>query len=372
MSSVSDFFKRFVKAFTDKGFVVSESQKHMEISDDLPALLLFKQIGTALYMYRLYNGGKINSSSINAHSVDLRKYAEELIFGNNCRMVIMTSILITAERTEDGAKFLQNTPEVFGQVYELYYNVVVGEKTMLANEAQPNNIIDISQMLGDAFNNENTEPAATVGEIYEKSAHKSVLKPKRSPFLVYAIMAVNVLVFALCEMNGGTDNIVNLLRFGAMNWSLVEAGDLYRLFSAIFLHSGIMHLGYNCLSLYIFGERCEKHYGHVLFLLIYLLSGLSSNFFSGIADSSSVMVGASGAIFGLAGAVGIAALFTGKTVDGLGLGSLIMLIIASLAFGFLMPNVGNVAHVTGLITGSVISTIIGLCGFWKDKTAENE
>ena len=122
------------------------------------------------------------------------------------------------------------------------------------------------------------------------------------PLLTYALIALNVLFF-LVEMSGGD-------AFG-MQWAFVPSrfmatpfADAPTLFSSMFMHAGWLHLGGNMLYLWIFGDNVEDRFGHVTYLIFYLLCGLSATaaqlFFS--LGSSVPNLGASGAIAGVLGA----------------------------------------------------------------------
>ncbi len=121
------------------------------------------------------------------------------------------------------------------------------------------------------------------------------------PLVTYALIALNVFFF-LVEMSGGEAFI--------MQWAFIPSrflsdpvADFPTLFTSMFMHAGWVHLGGNMLYLWIFGDNVEDRFGHVQFLIFYLLCGLAATFlqlaFS--ADSSIPNLGASGAIAGALG-----------------------------------------------------------------------
>lgn len=121
------------------------------------------------------------------------------------------------------------------------------------------------------------------------------------PLVTYALIVLNVLFF-LVELNGGDAFI--------MQWAFVPSrflanpmGDFITLFTSMFMHGGWLHLGGNLLYLWIFGDNVEDRFGHVKFLVFYLLCGLGATFaqlmFS--LDSNIPNLGASGAIAGVLG-----------------------------------------------------------------------
>ena len=130
----------------------------------------------------------------------------------------------------------------------------------------------------------------------------------------------------------------------------VVAGEYYRLLTATVLHVGLLHLAVNCLSLAIVGVELEDYLGKLRFLALYLISGLGGSvatFLVGPASS----VGASGAIFGLMGA--LFAISRRRRLDTSRVGGIIML---NLVAGFMIPGINVVSHLGGLITGFLLGT----------------
>ena len=179
----------------------------------------------------------------------------------------------------------------------------------------------------------------------------------RTPFLTYALLCIYAVVFGLATLAGGTEDPDVLLDFGAMSGPYISEGEYWRLFSATFLHSGIMHLGSNALSLFIFGQMVERWYGHARFALVYVLSGLAGSVSSYLFNSIAIGAGASGAIFGVIGA--LAAFFLiqrrafGKYAQNslIGIGVIVAIIIF---IGVLTPGIDNWAHGGGLVSGFLL------------------
>lgn len=202
--------------------------------------------------------------------------------------------------------------------------------------------------------------------IYSKEAKLKLRKSKNSnkkqipnnELLTYAMIGINAVIFILMELNGGSTNTLTLIKFGAVQRDFVFiVKDYYRLFTAMFLHIGLMHLMANSLHLYIFGTRVEHYFGKLSFLVIYILSGVAGSF-AMILTSGSVSAGASGAIFGLTGATLALAQISKEPVDGLNLQSIVALVVLNLAVGFITPNVGNAAHIGGLAAGYALGFLL--------------
>ena len=148
-----------------------------------------------------------------------------------------------------------------------------------------------------------------------------------------------------------------LIAFGAKYNSAILAGQYWRLITPIFLHANILHIGLNMLNFLLLGLIVERIFGHLRFVLIYLLAGVISILASFVYAPQEISVGASGAIFGLVGAYSAFMLLHRQAFRYHGitaLGWLILVIGINLGLGFVIPNVDNYAHVGGLLSGCLL------------------
>ena len=190
--------------------------------------------------------------------------------------------------------------------------------------------------------------------------------PWRLTPITLALVAVNVVVFvAMLAFGAGlwhTDNQVQLA-WGANFGPATKDGEWWRLFTAMFLHFGVIHLGLNMWALWDSGRLVERLYGSPRFALLYLGSGLAGNLVSLVAQGDrAVSGGASGAIFGLYGAFLVALARERRHVDrhefrwlfwGGGAFALV-----ALGFGFVVPGIDNAAHLGGLGTGALLGVAL--------------
>ena len=141
---------------------------------------------------------------------------------------------------------------------------------------------------------------------------------------------------------------------------LILSGQLWRLFTPMLLHGSILHLGFNMYALYIFGPGLERHYGHVRFLALFVLSGFAGNVFSFLfTDSPSL--GSSTAIFGLLGAEAVFLYQNRKIYGSVGQRALINLVVIAvinLVIG-LSPGIDNWGHIGGLLGGALFAWYAG-------------
>lgn len=188
--------------------------------------------------------------------------------------------------------------------------------------------------------------------------------PDNLPVATYTIIAMNV-VIVLVDMFSH----YALTNAGAkVNELIIFHYQFWRLVTPIFLHAGFLHLGLNCYALYLFGKQIERSFGTWRFLSLYMLSGIAGVVAS-LAFSPDPSIGASGAVFGLIGAM-IPFLYHNRTIlanPQRAINQIVWLIILNLGFGLLnnlMSGQGtgvlidNWGHIGGLATGLMMAWFI--------------
>lgn len=186
------------------------------------------------------------------------------------------------------------------------------------------------------------------------------------PFITYTFLGINVIYFLLMvfaglhlfpnPIEGSTDQHV-LIDFGAKVNTLIQAGEVWRLLASTFIHIGIIHLAFNLYALWALGPLTEESLGHRRFFMIYILSGLGGSMASYLF-SPALSAGASGAIFGLLGAL-LYYSYKRPSLWKSGLGmNLVVVILVNLGFGLVQPGIDNFAHLGGLITGTITCVLL--------------
>ncbi|MCY6959340.1 rhomboid family intramembrane serine protease [Clostridium brassicae] len=204
------------------------------------------------------------------------------------------------------------------------------------------------------------------GQIYSILNYRLEIEKRKKDksFITNLLIGINIVLYiitAVLSKNIFDSDIRVLVFLGAKVNELISQGEYYRLFTAMFLHGGLMHLVLNMYALYALGPLVEKVYGKIKYLIIYFIAGMISSVFSYLF-SSGVSIGASGAIFGLLGA---SLIFGVKMRDKVGKGmvrNIIYVIGINVFIGVAMPNIDNFGHMGGLIGGIIISFIL-----WKDN-----
>lgn len=186
---------------------------------------------------------------------------------------------------------------------------------------------------------------------------------KKTSSITVLLVCANVIVFLLLSLRGMTEDAEFMLYHGAMYVPYVaESGEYYRLFTCMFLHFGFDHLMNNMIVLLIVGWNLEPAVGRIRYLIIYIASGLCGNIVSAVWDirlgEYVVSAGASGAVFGLIGALLYVTLRNrGQSRDYSGR-RLVFMILIMLYYGFSSTGVDNAAHVGGLLSGFLFAVLL--------------
>lgn len=177
----------------------------------------------------------------------------------------------------------------------------------------------------------------------------------------YSIILINLVIFLfeiIKSRNFIDIDIYTLADMGAKINVFINQGQYYRLITAAFLHGGILHIFFNMSALNIIGREVEAVYGGKKFLIIYFISALGGNVFSYLFKPNSISVGASGAIFGLLGAMLVFGIKERKNIGKGYVKNILETIGLNVIIGITIPNIDNFAHMGGLFIGALISFIL--------------
>ncbi len=214
---------------------------------------------------------------------------------------------------------------------------------------------------------DDAQEPSSLGRI--KPARVLVRMPERKPTVTYLILALTIFVYLLQYTT--TAGILRLggncpfffspdipACYGLKVNELIIAGQWWRLITPVLLHASILHIGFNMYALYMLGPELERHFGHLSFLALYVLSGFSGVVLSFLMTTAPSL-GASTAIFGLLAAQGVFA-YRNQRVFGkqarAALRSIINIAGINLLIG-LTPGIDNWGHVGGLIGGLIFAGI---------------
>ncbi len=261
--------------------------------------------------------------------------------------------------------------EVTKRYEEPEYPRVQAESLVFQTAALEESMDDLGRFLSyslEGWNKEN-EPIeedeiqhlkqSSLSASYQKVQKDEAVFQQGKPVLTYLLMALQVIVFIILEMRGGSTNTQTLIDFGAKYNPLILTGEWWRFFTPIFLHIGFAHLALNTLSLYFVGTIVERIYGSARFFVIYFYAGFAGTLLSFLLVPN-ISAGASGAIFGLLGAL----LFFGVAYPNLFFRTMgwnvIIILLINLVITFSASAIDSAGHIGGLIGGFLAAAIVGL------------
>lgn len=287
----------------------------------------------------------INHSEKNHYSKnqleDLYEQVERKLLFNGYRTINCHFIVLSDNIPRD--RFFIDTDFSFWLIDVINPNLIIYDN-------QPDDFLNIKKELEEI--------------IYPKDASSSKSKIKNLPIMTFILILINIIVFFVLEYLGSTRDSIFMLNYGAVYSKYVfENHEYYRLLTCIFLHFGSEHLFNNMITLGFLGNEVEKLLGHTKFLLIYLISGVGSSFVSALyymhADSDSITIsaGASGAIFGIFGSLLIMLLTNRQLRQRINLTNVFIIVVLSIINGFSDFSVDNIAHISGLMFGIILTFI---------------
>lgn len=190
-------------------------------------------------------------------------------------------------------------------------------------------------------------------------------KKEQKTVCTIGLIVANISIFLIFTLLGKSEDVLFMQQYGAMYEPyVIEGHEYYRLLTSVFLHFGIEHLLNNMVMLGAIGYHLEPEIGRIRFLLVYFLSGIGGNICSLLFNVSFgnavVSAGASGAVFGLMGALLCAVIRNKGRIGRLNKRGVLVLVVLSLYLGLTSSGVDNAAHIGGLFCGFMLESILGL------------
>lgn len=178
-------------------------------------------------------------------------------------------------------------------------------------------------------------------------------KKEQKTVCTIGLIVANISIFLIFTLLGKSEDVLFMQQYGAMYEPyVIEGHEYYRLLTSVFLHFGIEHLLNNMVMLGAIGYHLEPEIGRIRFLLVYFLSGIGGNICSLLFNVSFgnavVSAGASGAVFGLMGALLCAVIRNKGRIGRLNKRGVLVLVVLSLYLGLTSSGVDNAAHIGGL------------------------
>ena len=346
------FTKKLYERLIEKDFVRIANVSDRELTKETEYLSLIKQSGSVIYIINIINGQNIDLELYKSY---LAYYKENIIFNIekiNIKYIVMLNLVILPKVSQEFLDCFSSQKEFQGEeVYIPMWLVDLEDKRCFLNGAEE--LIQIKDLIYEALDGEEVLENVDLDKLKREVINRTAIKPKsKNVYITYFLMFLNAGIF-IAMLVFGKNLLLNqkLLLFGANSREyIMEKNQYWRLLSAVFLHVNFTHLLSNEFSLYLFGIRVEKYMGKLRFVIIYLLSGIFGNILS-VLFNSGISAGASGAIYGLIGAVMALAQQKEKKVDNLSAYIVLAILISGLTVGFMIPGIDVYAHIGGLLIG---------------------
>lgn len=278
---------------------------------------------------------------------------------------------------KDNGKVIQILNIVCTNNLEFARNISMGENQWIIDvvntkliiyENQPGDYLGIRKDIEDFLLTPETNKTTEEHDLYEQQYQPSSMVGKSSVGKYFTkfntlIIALNIIVFLIVDNGGSTISSNHLLEAGALYWPAVKyLNEYYRMITYMFLHSGLDHLFNNMLVLLFIGDNLERATGKGKYLIIYfgsgLVAGIASMGYNMLKSTNAVSVGASGAIFGVVGAMAYIVAINKGRLENISTRQMIMFVIFSLYGGLTSQGVDNAAHIGGLIAGALFAAIL--------------
>ena len=357
----AEFTKNLCHQLIANDYQIVSANNSIELTQETPIVVLARNLSPVLYMVNIINADLMPLSAVTQIIEPLNFEMEKSIKNMNCSYAVCLNLMVTSASNEEVQAYIDEKQLVTGEkINQVWWQVNISLEQLSFGENQPTKILNIAEIINKCFRqNGNENIFSNAGESLKILEHKYRAKTAL-PVLTHNVHAtislifINAIVWAYLNLSGSEASFFQ--RFANDSQMVINNREYYRLITSVFLHGGITHLGYNCLSLYIFGSRAEKYLGRISYLLIYFISGLFGSIAS-VYFTGGISVGASGAIFGIIGALIAFCGSNRREIDGLNYFTILLWAVVGIAMGFIDIGVDNAAHLGGIATGLIIEWI---------------
>lgn len=210
------------------------------------------------------------------------------------------------------------------------------------------------------YSDDSCKPLVSILNYSIEKEKNSKVKYKES-LVTYILIGINILIFIITvflSKNIYDIDSYTLIELGAKVNVLINNGQPWRLITCAFLHGGLAHIAFNMYALKIIGSEVEYVYGKIKYITIYLISALGGSIFSYLFNANSISVGASGAIFGLLGAMIIFGIRHKNRIGKAYIMNLFKVLLINIFIGVTLSNIDNGAHIGGLVFGGISALVM--------------
>lgn len=280
---------------------------------------------------------------------NLQRGVRSSLYQYDFQEVRMLNVLCTKD-----PKRVKNLVEAFGEhwVVDMSENRLLIYENQIASFLNTKEVIEEVLLYGDEV---------VIEQVEKRANFLSILKDN---YCTYSLVLINCLVFLVLSMIGNTENVMFMERHGALVISQVGHGLWQtQMVTSMFLHFGVSHLLNNMFMLLVMGSYLEKRMEKWKYMTIYLGAGLIGNivslyYYIGTGNVDVVCAGASGAIFGLTGALLWVIICNHGRIEDISWVQIAFLILLNIYVGMADSTVGNAAHIGGLIGGFLLAIVL--------------
>ncbi|GFI61854.1 rhomboid protease GluP [Clostridiales bacterium] len=311
------------------------------------AAIYGKDESPVFYFVAIYDFDKITTEKLHNFLIE---HENSLLRGSLFSSIICVNILYSND-LEAVASFSNSMEEPRDIDIHNVWWYTDGSKLYSGN-GQPDKVYGIERCVERAISAGHSSNG-DIEEISRKAFDKARLTPTGVfPAVTAAVITSNIIIFLLGQGNDF------MYRYGLNGELIFHSKQYFRLFTYMFIHADVEHILLNMISMFIYGTRIEKYFGGIDTIAIYFLSGFAGGILSAL-NNTGFAVGASGAIFGLMGALLIISKITRQRIDGLGYMSMLVVAVANIGLGYTNISVDNYGHIGGLLMGMAIGVLIG-------------
>ena len=331
-----EFWDHLQMQLEHKGFCRVENKKNWYWQEENPVL----------YLICLLDGAEEGWREENMTFADFAGKMEGCVEEFHCTRVVALSVLVD---NQEGTLPVDSVETAFqtydNRLYRVFWHFSPETGRLSAAQGQPTQLLGVEKLLR----------AAAAGREPEVLVLRDT-KEQKTPVATAVIFVICAALLAWCMLSGQREEILSA--YGLSREGIL-AGEYYRFFTCMFLHAGLLHLASNSIYLYYFGVRAERRLGTGKFLVLYLVSGLCGGVFSVLfSGNAGVSIGASGAIYGLLGAMLLLTKKRGARYTGMNYSTMLLLAATAIGFGFLQEGVDNFAHIGGFLGGIAVFSLL--------------